>query len=192
MDLTKNGATLETLVAEVTWEQPQHSGMLGGLRNRAGRTDVDLNAIVIAGSQAIDYADPKTHPVAQDGCVAHGGDAKSAQGGGEKIVMKLSDLDDDITAIAFALTCASGRFDKITNAKIVFRDGNGELLGRQRLNVMTDHNGAAVGYVRRTAGTKDWTFTESMRYGRVDYAKLASGQSWRDLANLALTAVTGR
>lgn len=188
MDLTKGGALTE-LIAEVTWDQPQHGGILGGLRNRAGRTDVDLSAIIFAGGEPIDYADPKTHPIAQDGAVAHSGDAKTSAGGGEAITLKLTELDDDITAVAFVISCATGRFDKITNTKVTFRSADGAKLGTQRFSVTTDDNGAAIGYVTRAFGSGTWTYQEQKRYGRVDYARLATGQGWRQLADIAQRAV---
>lgn len=190
MDLTKSG-TLTELIAEVTWDQPQHGGMLGGLRNRAGRTDVDMSAIIFAGDEPIDYVDPKTHPAAQDGAVVHSGDAKTATGGGEAITLKLAELDDDITAVAFVISCATGRFDKITNTKVTFRSGDGTKLGVQRFSVTTEDNGAAIGYVLGK-GDGSWVYQEQKRYGRVDYARLTTGQGWRQLASIAQRAVTGR
>ncbi len=186
IDLGKSSG-LKRVIAKVTWEQPEHKGFGGALRNKLNRTDVDLSAVVFAGATPFDYADPKTHTTAADGAVVHAGDARNANGGGEEIVINLADIADDVTAVAFILSCATGSFNKITNTKVEFLNEDSVLLGRQRFSVMTDDNGAAIGYLRRNAG--EWSYVESLRYGRVDYAKWATGQAWRDLYALANNAV---
>lgn len=190
-NLLKGAAPLELIRARATWEQGKHGGLLGAARNRLNRTDVDFSAIVYAEAEPVDYVFPKTRESAQDGAVVHAGDAKSADGDGEEITIRLSTLDSDITAVAFVLSCASGSFDKITNTRVTFADQAGETLHRKRLSVTTTYNGATIGFVRRT-GAADWTFVESARYGNIDYAKWASGEAWRDLSGIATRAVTGR
>ncbi len=183
MDLSK-GSTIGTLTVQLTWSQPEHKGMLGGLRNRAGRTDVDLSAIAFAGNKAVDYVDAKTRPAAPDVCLAHSGDAKSGDGAdGETIVARLSELDEDITAIAITLSCATGDFTKITGAKAVFTGDGGAVLGRLRFDVTSRRNGALLGFVKRVGD--GWEFVESEHYGDVSAANYRDGQAWRDLASIA-------
>jgi stress response protein SCP2 len=190
MDLSK-GDKLDTLTVQLTWSQPEHKGMLGGLRNRANRTDVDLSAIAFAGDKAIDYVDAKTRPGAPDVGLTHSGDAKSGDGAeGETIVVKLSGLDDDITAFAITLSCATGNFTKITGAKAVFTNQDGTVLGRVRFDVTSRCNGALLGFVKRDGSQSGWEFVESGHYGDVSAANYRDGQAWRDLASIAKSRIT--
>ena len=186
IDLGKSDLTL--LRVEFNWEQPQEKGLLGGFRNRLNATDVDLNAIIFADGEPVDYVDPKSHPSAMKGTVQSTGDVKKGTGmDGETIVIKLAELDSDINAIALALTCATGSFEKITGTQAVFYDQNGTKLGMQRFSVVTEHNGAVVGAVKRTAN--GWEFSDTKRYGRIDYGRQAAGQAWRALAGIARDVV---
>jgi stress response protein SCP2 len=190
LNLNKDGKPLSTLRVEFNWEQPQERGMLGGLRNRMNQTDVDLNAIVFAGGEAVDYVDSKSHSRTIDGTVIHSGDVKKGTGtGGEVITINLRDMPADINAIALALTCATGSFEKVTGTRATFYNQDGELLGQQRFSVITEHNGAVVGAVKRVGDGITWEFNDTKRYGRIEFGRQAAGQAWRALAAIAADVV---
>lgn len=187
---------LKAVRVEVSWEQPEETGggLLGGIRNRVNRTDVDVSAVAFAQSSGggakvpVDYVSPKKHPATCDGSIVHSGDVKKGTGdAGEVITIELGKLDDDITAIALALTCVTGAFNKITNTKATFFDQNGDRLGQQRFDITTSRNGAVVGALKKT-GTA-WDYVDVQRYGDVDVSAKALGESWRALASIAKDVV---
>lgn len=157
------GSTLTKVVMGLGWDAKQGSakkggllgGLLGGGSNNESAIDLDASCILFAGNKAVDavyFGQLKS----KDGSILHSGDNRTGKGEGddEQIVVDLSRVPENITALVFTVNSFTGQtFDSVANAYCRLINGaNQSEVARYTLTSQGSHTAQIMAKVYRHNG----------------------------------------